>query len=267
MAVINPKAELEKQYQSLSDRLNQLDQYTQQVNPGVISQMTDFSNRPVGYNPLQDIGAAINFSENSRNIRSGVQGQQTAFLEALMRIAEAEKDRGLQERKLALEEKAAQGSDSFVTELKKEAAKADIKAGKLKLNPETGELEYASTEELSEEKKGIVKVVDQLLGKNTKPITGVSQIEAMIPGTNAQKTVNLFNQLVSMLSLENRQKLKGSGQISDYESKVLEKAASSLTRSLSDEDFRATLEEMKQELSGKKTSGKKDKKADPLGIL
>lgn len=264
MAVINPKAELEKQYQSLSDRLNQLDQYTQQVNPGVISQMTDFSNRPVGYNPLQDIGAAINFSENSRNIRSGVQGQQTAFLETLMRIAEADKDRSLQERRLKLDEA---GGDSFVTDLKKEAAKADIKAGKLKLNPETGELEYASPEELSEEKKGIVKVVDQLLGKNTKPITGVSQIEAMIPGTNAQKTVNLFNQLVSMLSLENRQKLKGSGQISDYESKVLEKAASSLTRSLSDEDFRATLEEMKQELSGKKTSGKKDKEADPLGIL
>lgn len=262
--VIDPKAELNKQYLSLSDRLNQLDQYTSQVNPAVIAGMTDFSNRPVGYNPLQDIGAAINFSENSRNIRSGVQGQQTALLEALMRIAEAEKDRSLQERRLKLDEA---GGDSFVTDLKKEAAKADIKAGKLKLNPETGDLEYASPEELSEEKKGIVKVVDQLLGKNTKPITGVSQIEAMIPGTNAQKTVNLFNQLVSMLSLENRQKLKGSGQISDYESKVLEKAASSLTRSLSDDDFRATLEEMKQELSGKKTSGKVDKKADPLGIL
>ena len=51
-----------------------------------------------------------------------------------------------------------------------------------------------------------------------------------------------------MLALQNRQQLKGSGAISDFEAKVLERAASSLGRNLSDTDFRATLTQLRKDL-------------------
>jgi hypothetical protein len=41
---------------------------------------------------------------------------------------------------------------------------------------------------------------------------------------------------MNSLSLENRQKLKGQGAVSDFEGKMLAKAASSLTPALSDKD-------------------------------
>lgn len=48
---------------------------------------------------------------------------------------------------------------------------------------------------------------------------------------------NQYNQIKGILSLDNRQKLKGSGAISDFEFKVLSDAATALGRNLSDTDF------------------------------
>lgn len=104
--------------------------------------------------------------------------------------------------------------------------------------------------------QGFVSIIDQLLSSDTGAISGVPSLGAFVPGTMAQKTKNLYNQLKGMLSLANRQQLKGSGAISDFESRTLEKAASSLGRNLSDKDFITTLQQLKADLaSGGGNSG------------
>jgi len=65
------------------------------------------------------------------------------------------------------------------------------------------------------------------------------------PGSNEQLVKSQRDQLIAMLSLENRSKLKGSGAISDFEAKTLEKAASALNKSLSDSDAKRVLKQIK----------------------
>jgi len=65
------------------------------------------------------------------------------------------------------------------------------------------------------------------------------------PGSNEQLVKSQRDQLVAMLSLENRAKLKGSGAISDFEARTLEKAASALNKSLSDKDAKRVLNQIK----------------------
>lgn len=57
-----------------------------------------------------------------------------------------------------------------------------------------------------------------------------------IPGNATQPVKAQIDQLIAKLSLDNRSKLKGSGAISDFESRTLEKSASSFNRSLSYND-------------------------------
>jgi len=66
-----------------------------------------------------------------------------------------------------------------------------------------------------------------------------------------QLAANQFEQLKGILSLGEREKLKGTGAISDYESKLLANSASALGRNLSEEDFKAELEKVRDILSGK----------------
>lgn len=101
---INPRQQAEQQYQSLTDRLNQLDAYAGQVNPMVRGQMLDFSSRPAGYNPLQDIASAVEFSERSRDARSGVADQQTDLLGLIAQLAQQEEANARANRQMALEE-------------------------------------------------------------------------------------------------------------------------------------------------------------------
>jgi len=56
---------------------------------------------------------------------------------------------------------------------------------------------------------------------------------------------NKYNQIKGILALDNRQKLKGSGAISDFEFQVLTQAASALGRNLSDEDFVAEIKKVR----------------------
>jgi len=109
----------------------------------------------------------------------------------------------------------------------------------------------------------IMTALDQLIASDTNAISGVPSLSAFIPGTDAQKTKNLYDQVKGMLSLENRNLLKGSGAISDFESKTLEKAASSLGRNLSDKDFKATLQDLKVDL----TIGKMMKDGIPNDVI
>ena len=76
-------------------------------------------------------------------------------------------------------------------------------------------------------------------------ITGVKGITNYLPGTKAQLAKNQFNQIKGLLSLENRQKLKGQGAVSDFEGKTLNQAASSLDTNLSNADFTAQLKKVR----------------------
>lgn len=95
----------------------------------------------------------------------------------------------------------------------------------------------------------ILNVAKQLKGSNFAGITGVGQT-AWLPGSEGALALNTYEQLRGLLSLENREKLKGSGAISDFEAKVLDKAASRLGRNLSNEQFEQVLDELIAELSG-----------------
>lgn len=67
----------------------------------------------------------------------------------------------------------------------------------------------------------------------------------------AQEAINKYNQLTSLLSLANRQQLKGQGAISDFEFKVLQDASSALGRNLSDAQFKSQLEKIRDVFQGK----------------
>lgn len=122
-----------------------------------------------------------------------------------------------------------------------------------------------------------LSVVNALLDNpNVKKISGYIQgklgVGNLLPG--AQLALNQYNQLKGILSLENREKLKSSGAISDFEFKVLSDAATALGRNLSDTEFQNQLRVIKDVFEGKyaltnalnnsatQTAGG----SDPLGI-
>jgi len=79
---------------------------------------------------------------------------------------------------------------------------------------------------------------------NAGAISGVFQ-PGLIPFTSGSATLAKYNTLKGILSLENRKLLKGSGAISDFESRTLEKAASSLSRLTKQSDFIKELNKIK----------------------
>lgn len=86
-------------------------------------------------------------------------------------------------------------------------------------------------------------------------MTGLIKTD-MIAGTKGAQAVNDWNNLKSMLSLESRTKLKGSGAISDFEAKVLERASTlGLDQNLSETQFRERLNILLNEINGQVGSG------------
>ena len=100
----------------------------------------------------------------------------------------------------------------------------------------------------SDTSKTILKLVDSIL-PSAAAITGVGQNPLNALGITNQRAINEYNQLKGILALENRNLLKGSGAISDYEAKTLERAASALGRNLDNESFKTLLTDLKTELS------------------
>lgn len=97
-------------------------------------------------------------------------------------------------------------------------------------------------------------VVNSLLNNNNRnKISGFIQGKLKVGNLqpSAQLALNQFNQLKGILSLENREKLKGSGAISDFEFKVLSDAATAFDRNLSDKEFDEQLKTIKEVFEGK----------------
>jgi len=102
-------------------------------------------------------------------------------------------------------------------------------------------------------------MVNNILGKDTKSITGALQtgnVPVLSTLTGAVNAQTDFDGLKALLALAERGQLKGSGAVSDFESKMLEKAAlAGINQNLSDDEFRSRLKLLKQDLeSGGATS-------------
>lgn len=117
--------------------------------------------------------------------------------------------------------------------------KANAEIGKLgaetaKLRAETGEID-GQKGAIKSETADMLSNIDSVLNN---PLLGQvvgfkNPLTYWTPGSNEQQVKNQFGQIIASLSLENRKKLKGSGAISDFESKTLERASSALGKNLS----------------------------------
>lgn len=123
---------------------------------------------------------------------------------------------------------------------------------------------------VSEGDKQGIGLVDEILKRDTNPLTGALQLgntkgifgfnpmeafnKTFRPGIETTKAK--VEQLKGLLQLAQSGKLKGTGQISDKEREMLAKASTSLNYNMSDADFRKELENIRGILSGEaKSSG------------
>lgn len=107
-----------------------------------------------------------------------------------------------------------------------------------------------------DEKQKLVTLIDDIASsQDLGRITGIQGMVPLVPGSKEQLTQGQIGQLKALLSLENRQKLKGQGAISDREMGILEKASSLLDQRLNEDQIRQVLTQLKTELStGQPTS-------------
>ncbi len=102
----------------------------------------------------------------------------------------------------------------------------------------------------SGEKEKLISLVNDISNsKGLGRITGIQGMIPLIPGGEEQLVKGQIDQLKALLSLENRQKLKGSGAISDREMGILERASSLLNQNLNEQQFKQVLSQLKTELS------------------
>lgn len=95
-------------------------------------------------------------------------------------------------------------------------------------------------------------VVNDLLGnERLGNISGAVQGLTSRLNPKNKEVSKQYKQLKSILSLENRTSLKGQGAISDFEFRILQDAATALDRGLSDEQFKAQLEKVRDVFEGK----------------
>lgn len=120
-------------------------------------------------------------------------------------------------------------------------------------------------EQQSQQKQALLDVIENISQGDVGSITGRLRT-GWIPGSQGALTKNYYDQLKGMLSLENRAQLKGSGAISDFEAKVLERAASALGQNLSEDQFRKVLEDLRVSLGGGQQQSSGFSQNDPLGL-
>lgn len=102
----------------------------------------------------------------------------------------------------------------------------------------------------SGEKEKLISLVNDISNsEGLGRITGIQGMIPLIPGGKEQLVKGQIDQLKALLSLENRQKLKGSGAISDREMGILERASSLLNQNLNEQQFKQVLSQLKTELS------------------
>lgn len=240
-----------KQYETLSDRLAKMDAVREGVTPEALKRVS-VSGRVEGENPMTRIEAGMNIGNT--NNRASVQSTQLQ-MEALNNL----RDTLLKDREMKLKETPATTTgDSGLTQkeildLKIRASEKGMEVyqkddGTLDVRPST--VKTQEQQKATDTKQETLNLVDEILGSDLGPVTGLLQLRSAIPGTKAKTTAAKIDQLKSQLSLDKRSMLKGSGQISDFESKMLEKSVAALDRNMSETDFKKELENIKRLLGG-----------------
>lgn len=126
-------------------------------------------------------------------------------------------------------------------------------------------IQQAQQKTAQSQKQPLLDAVSGLLAENTKPITGNMQISEgllsnlnpqniidALTGRKAQATKNKYDRVKAMLSLDEVDKLRGTGSITDREQALLAAAASDLGRNLSDTEFKKVLKDIQTSLNGGK---------------
>jgi hypothetical protein len=97
----------------------------------------------------------------------------------------------------------------------------------------------------SNEAKDTVNLIDEVLGSgNLKGVTGIS-IANKIPGTASYDLQRKIDQIKDKLALAARGQLKGQGQVSDMETRMLQNAVTALDSGMSEQAFIAELNKVK----------------------
>lgn len=133
-----------------------------------------------------------------------------------------------------------------------------VSPGETVVDSATGEVIYQGRAETSSsEVSTIVSLIDEITKSPfMSDVFGLSTLNPLnyIPGSPVAYVRSQVKQLKSFLALENRQKLKGQGTISDREFKVLTDAATALDSNLSVADARKELAKIRDVLSSKVAS-------------
>lgn len=122
-----------------------------------------------------------------------------------------------------------------------------------------GESDKEKKESEAKTKTKALTLVDELLKRDTGAVTGARNPFKYATG-EAQYTKALLDQIKALLSIEGRSALKGSGQISDFEVKMLEDSMSALATNkngnyiLKNEDLKKELLKIQEALGGEANS-------------
>lgn len=193
-------------------------------------------------------GSVDIYNTKTGEVRTGVKPEDLASI--------SPKLVGLYQQKLAEQEAAQIEAQSIQRGIIQPSATTSVETQKIL---QQGGYQAPKTEEQIKEEAGkslrkdAVTSINRILEKRTKGMTGTVQWGAKVPAlaTETKATLAEYEKLKSLLSLENIKYLKGTGQISDREGMILEKAALAIpeNRKISDDEFREVLTRTAEELS------------------
>jgi hypothetical protein len=115
----------------------------------------------------------------------------------------------------------------------------------------------------------VTNLIDEIMGRDVGAIAGMGRLNPLnaVPGAPAQYTARLADQLQNKLSLDAREKLKGTGAISDFEARMLANSMSALGNNISKEDYMKELAKIRSILNKGNQGGQmQGNQNDPLGL-
>lgn len=257
---------LSKQEETLQSRLDRLDDFNNQVSPLVRQGISDISKNTVGGQmPTEFWNRDLAFVDRRNMDRTNARQDLSEVSRLLQNAYDNEENRKIKRAELGLKynqetgELESSGNDTDILELlklRKELQEQNLDTTVVDL--QLSGLGYDPSNDIAPGKLSIVQNIDDLLNQdisNLGSISGRLQVAADLPGfmtrgTETARTKSFYETLINQLTLENRQKLKGQGQISDKETEMLAKASSRLTneRSLDEVTLKKELQKIRAEL-------------------
>lgn len=253
--------------------------YTQGAGQQSVQVLADPSNRAEGESPVQGLTAAVNLNDAfgaqlDRSLQESESAQTNVLqtLTTLLNLQKSKEDRDLaknadrraeeqlklDKRKQDLEEKKLTATGVTVDDLlttRKSLLENGLDTSAVDTALKEKGIDTSSTSR-SKATEDLARTIDELLALDTREITGrIRQGGTFLGSDQGRKAKVLYDNIVAKLSLDNVEKLKGQGAISDAERRLLADAATKINNIQSDTDFRAALEQTKQAIQGETTGG------------